>query len=131
MGISIRECVQQHGWAVFRQYEREVITAFVAPQPCVLDCGGGVVEDAVLMDALQQMGLVVWVDAELADIQQRLAHDTTRPLLNQNDRMRDIEENYTRRRPMYQRYAALYINTSAMAIDACVEQVAQQTKDML
>lgn len=132
LGMSIRECVEQRGWQAFRQSERELLCAFAAPQPCVLDCGGGVVESAQAMEALQRIGSIVWIDAHLADIQQRLAADTTRPLLNHTDKARDIEENYLRRKPMYQRYAALYINTSETAMEQCVAQLAtmaQQPKD--
>lgn len=123
VGMSISNYVRQRGWEAFRQCECDVIHALNPEQPCILDCGGGVVENRHVMEKLQHIGTIAWVDANLADIGQRLANDTTRPLLSRGDIQRDIEENYARRKPLYEQYAQVYINTSALALTACVEQL--------
>jgi shikimate kinase len=111
-GCSINEFVEKEGWQAFRRLETKVIEGLREKKNAVIDCGGGVVENSQNMALLTPNSLVVWVNAELAEIHRRLLKDADRPLLNQNDLRKDIEFNYRRREPFYRRHSRLYVNTS-------------------
>jgi shikimate kinase len=126
LGMSIAEFVQQRGWAEFRRIEHEEIRALQGKTGFVIDCGGGVVENPENMRFLGEMGNIIWVDAALEDVISRLlqnADDQQRPLLTHGDARADIEANYTRRRPMYEQYAELHINTSLLSTEQCIQSV--------
>lgn len=109
---SLAEFVIREGWPSFRRQETAVIEELKSVSEVVIDCGGGVVGNPRNMEILVSGSLVVWVDAKLEDIHQRLERDANRPLLNQKDLREDIEFNYRRREPLYRRYSQLYVNTS-------------------
>ncbi len=121
-GMSISDFVSKHGWAEFRRIEGECIAAFHGSENLIIDCGGGVVENPENMSLLAENSVIIWVHASLKDVLKRLmgnVHDAQRPLLSQGDARSDIMENYTRREPMYKRYAAFTVNTSTHTIEEC------------
>ena len=121
-GMSISDFVSQHGWAEFRRIEAECIADLRGSENLILDSGGGVVENPENMSLLGEHGIIIWVHASLEDVLKRLmgtVHDAQRPLLSQGDLRSDITENYTRREPMYKRYAAFTVNTSTHTIEEC------------
>jgi shikimate kinase len=92
----------------------------------IIDCGGGVVENPENMRLLRLLGEIVWIEAALEDVIARLlqtSNDEQRPLLSKSDMRSDIEDNYTRRAPMYAEYAQHRINTSLQTIETCVQEV--------
>lgn len=118
VAMTISEFVEREGWPAFRAVEREVIAALPDAPEWIIDCGGGVVEDAGNMAALQRNAVVVWIDADLDAIVTYLAESGDRPLLSETDLRSDTERHYTRRRPLYRRYAHLRVSTSEHAIEA-------------
>ena len=97
-GMTIPEIVAREGWPAFRRRERQIISGLRERIGAVIDCGGGVIEDAHNLAVLAPGSLVVWVDATPEVILQRLRAAGDRPLLNQESMEKDITENYRRRR---------------------------------
>lgn len=122
-GQRIADYVQRCGWPAFRTLERQTIQSLAGTRDAVIDCGGGVVEHEDLMKLLQQLGPVVWVDAEPQTLYHRLNGDAARPLLGADDLRSDIGVHYTRRRPLYARYGNVYIDTSQTTTGECVQQI--------
>lgn len=122
-GHSISEYVQLYGWPAFRTLERSVIHDLAGTHHTIIDCGGGVVEQADVMEVLGALGTIVWVDAEPDDIYRRLANSSGRPLLSADDLRSDIDIHYPRRRPLYARYSSVYVNTSHNTVEECREQI--------
>jgi len=110
---SIADMVRKSGWKEFRDIEHEVLRSVSEQTDAIIDCGGGVVEDPLNMESFNSESLIIWIDADLADIMNRISGDQNlRPLLSQNDLQSDTEKNYTERRPRYQRYADFHFNSS-------------------
>ncbi len=129
VNLSIPEIVARHGWDFFRQKEAEIIQQVASRKRIVIDCGGGVVENSRNMERLRPGALVVWVDAPLAELKQRLRQAGNRPLLNQPDFDRDVEENYRRRLPLYRNYANLRINTSEESPEGAISRILSRLPD--
>ncbi|RMH95467.1 MAG: hypothetical protein D6681_13140, partial [Calditrichaeota bacterium] len=115
--------VASEGWERFRREEREVIRSLRELRKVIIDAGGGVVEDARNMADLVIQALVVWVDADPETLIRRLAQAGDRPLLNQPDLRRDVLHNYHRRRPLYEQYAHLIVNTSRETLDSIARTI--------
>lgn len=127
-GTSIRDFVEQHGWEEFRRIERECVGEVSQSRGAVIDCGGGVVENPENMRHLAKNGVVVWIHADLNDVLKRLAAeplDAQRPLLTHGSSTSDdVRQNYTRRLPLYEGFAAFMVNTSVSAPEECCRMIA-------
>ena len=110
---SIADIVKGSGWKKFRDTEHEVIRSVSELTDAIIDCGGGVVEDPSNMKSFKSESLIIWIDANLDDLMNRISgNQNDRPLLTKNDLQSDTEKNYLDRRPLYQRYADLRFSSS-------------------
>jgi shikimate kinase len=83
MAMPIKEIVALHGWDFFRAKEKETIKTPAQKGDCVIATGGGVVLAQENVDLLKQAGVIIWLNAPLQDIVDRLNRDAqgaaTRP----------------------------------------------------
>ncbi len=123
--MKIPEIVEKGGWPKFRQIESEEIRKAAEINHCIIDCGGGVVENPSNMEILSKDSLIVWVDAAIDDIYQWLMQMGDRPLLNQPNIRQDIETNYRRREKLYRQYSTIYVNTSTESFDTICQKIVE------
>lgn len=110
-GSSIENIFEQLGEEVFRRMEEKTIEDAIGMSGRIISCGGGAVLNKASMDHLRKHALVIWLYAGAETILQRTANDTSRPLLNVQDRKAEVE-NMLRLRKDYYAYASdLFINT--------------------
>jgi len=127
---TIAELVQESGWKKFREAEREIIKSLRNTIEAVIDCGGGIIEDPWNMKLLESHSLIIWVDADLNDLMERIQNDRIeRPLLTQKDMLADIRENYQRRRPLYDKYADFSVNSSHNSPEQLYQLIQKKLRD--
>ncbi|HHE65498.1 MAG TPA: shikimate kinase [Bacteroidetes bacterium] len=129
-GMTIREFVASSGWQEFRKLEKSVIEELSNLNHVVIDCGGGVVEDAQNMERLSKNALIVWVDSDMEDIYKRLSKAMDRPRLENPDLKKDVDITYQKRLPLYRKYSHIYLNTSQLTIDECSRVILDALKNM-
>lgn len=78
---SIKEIFSCSGEAFFRDCERRALTAFEGITHTIIATGGGMVKSAINRHLLSRMGAVVYLKTDAETIEERLAHDTERPLI--------------------------------------------------
>lgn len=133
-GKTIKAIVDEKGWPVFRQIEKETIRDLVSVH-AVIAPGGGAIMDEENAASLKENGFVIWLKAEPQAIAQRLRKDVAttelRPsLTGSKDAMEEVVEVLKVRTPVYQRHADLSIDTTNIGIDETAERVfAYLTKD--
>ena len=123
VGMPISDYVGKNGWPAFRDAETAVLLALRSVEEAVIDCGGGVVERGENMAAVTERALVVWIDAPVEVIQRRLAAENNRPLLSHSDMTSDVLSNYTRRRPLYDAFSHLRIDTARRTPRQACEEI--------
>lgn len=101
LGVSIRELINEKGWAEFREKEAAYLAKFLSAHSNghVIACGGGIVETEYSRSVLKsfaKQGLVVHVHRNLEAIIKMLEQDVTRPRFDES-----IEAVYRRREPLY------------------------------
>ncbi len=79
--MSIAEIFDRDGEAFFRAREAEVIARLLRGTPGVLSVGGGAFLNAETRALISELGVSVWLKADLELLWQRVRHKTTRPLL--------------------------------------------------
>jgi shikimate kinase len=115
-GRSVADIVAEGGWAEFRRLEKELVARYRDARGLVLATGGGVVLDPDNVAALRENGILIWLTADPAAIQARLAQDqprdANRPSLTGGDTIREVAEVVEARAPLYQAAAQMSIDTT-------------------
>jgi shikimate kinase len=124
---SIAEIFERDGEPFFRAREAEVIGRLLRGKPCVLSTGGGAFLSASNRQMIHEVGVSVWLRADLDLLWQRVRHKTTRPLLrtaNPRETLRHLGE---ARMPFYAQ-ADLTVDS---APDLSVEEMAMRVAQAL
>jgi len=120
-GKTINEIFAESGEAAFRQIESQVLSELSSYTKLVIATGGGVVIKSINWSYLHH-GLIVWLDAPVEVLIERLKEDTTRPLLTQADPAQTLHQILDQRRGLYAE-ADLHIRIDARDTP---EQIASQ-----
>jgi shikimate kinase len=126
-GRPIPEIFRQAGEAAFRRLEGEAVAALRLKSGEVIATGGGLPCREGRMEALRELGTVVWLRGELADLLARARLAGARPMLD--DRTPEqIETLYRAREPYYAR-AHLTVDTAGLGVDQVVGRVMAALRD--
>ncbi|MBK1988436.1 shikimate kinase [Sphaerospermopsis aphanizomenoides BCCUSP55] len=99
-GKSINEIFTTEGEAAFRQLESDVLGQVCAYTKLVIATGGGIILRQENWGYLRH-GLIVWLDASVEILLNRLAEDDTRPLLQDSDPEGKLLSLLQQRQPLY------------------------------
>lgn len=99
--MSIAEIFARDGEAFFREKETQVIQRLLDTQRCVLSTGGGAFLSDVNRRHIHEMGVSVWLDADLDLLWSRVKGKDTRPLLRTEDPKATLTQIYNDRVPLY------------------------------
>lgn len=124
---SIAEIFERDGEPFFRSRETEVISRLLKGSPGILSTGGGAFLSAHNRNIITQMGVSVWLRADLDLLWQRVRHKTTRPLLRTPNPRETLRGLYEARLPFYQ-MADITVESQP---DLSVEDMARRVMDAL
>ncbi len=134
MGRAIADLVAEKGWAEFRRREKELVVRFGRACGQVLATGGGAVLDPENVEVLRKNGVVVWLRAAPATIQERLSRDqrevNQRPSLTGRSTLEEVAEVLQSRQPLYAAAAHIVIDTDQHSLDQVVEKVLAAVQSM-
>lgn len=111
-GRTITEIFAQSGEPAFRAMEKAFIEGGHPGERTVISCGGGLVVQPGMLEALQSRGVVVCLHASLETVLARTSRNRNRPLLeveNPEDRIRTL---YAAREPIYRRAGTMVLTDS-------------------
>jgi len=126
-GRSVADIVAQGGWGEFRRLEKQLVARYRDAQGLVLATGGGVVLDPDNVAALRKNGILIWLTADPAAIQTRLAQDqpqdANRPSLTGGDTVQEVAAVLEERAPLYQAAAQISVDTTHRSVSQVVKLV--------
>ena len=122
-GVPISTIFELEGEDGFRRREAQVIAELAQPSGCVLATGGGAILNADSRALLHREGFVVYLQAGLADLWQRLRRDRARPLLRTSDPRARVEALVEQRDPLYREAAHCVIPTGRQPVDRTVADI--------
>ena len=112
-GTSITEIFTQKGEGRFRELERNTVLDLDLSSPSVLALGGGAWMQEEIRDFLAPMASIIYLEASVESILQRLKDNNTRPLLdNLSKRKEVLEQQLETRKRVYQE-ADITVNANA------------------
>ena len=91
---TIPEIFETEGETYFRDLETNVLKELSAHNHSAIATGGGIIQKTTNWGCLRQ-GLIVWLDADIEVLLERVANDTNRPLASK------LESLLEKRRPLY------------------------------
>lgn len=119
----LQEIIATEGLESFRRHEEQVLLS-LRPGESVISTGGSAVYSEKGMTALKNRGTVVFLDAPLADLQQRINDMDNRGLvIDPGETLADL---YRRRRPLYLHYADQQIDTEGLNVEEAAARIAEQ-----
>ena len=120
-GRSIPEIFRAEGEARFRELEGEALEALRLKSGDVIATGGGFACREGRMEALQELGTVVWLAGDLRQLAERARRIGQRPMLD--GRSFDAIEALYREREPYYRKAHITVDTVALGPDQIVARI--------
>ena len=124
-GISINDIVEKYGWERFRDMEEAMAVEVSGMKNIVNAAGGGVVTRPQNVQALQNGGIIIWLDAGAETLVSRIKkEDSGRPRLrNDLSWKAEIETTLEERAPLYYAAAELGVDTEGCSPDEVVEMI--------
>jgi shikimate kinase len=120
-GRSIPEIFRQDGEDAFRRLEGEAVEALRLKSGEVIATGGGLPCRPGRMEALRQLGTVIWLRGDLAELLARATRSGARPMLAGRTAA-ELDALYRAREPYYAR-AHLTVDTAGLGIDQVVARI--------
>ena len=126
-GKTVREMVEDGGWAVFRREERRVVQDVAARDGSVIALGGGAVLERENVRNLSRSGFFVWLTADARTIEERLSGDgknpDQRPPLSGVAPDEETESLLKIREPFYAKISDLRVDTSDRKTEEITEEI--------
>lgn len=111
-GLSIPEIVEKHSWEKFRDIEEEITSEVAARNNIINASGGGIVTREKNIAKLKKQGVLVWLQADVDTLLNRIGENADRPpLVEGRSRREDMELTLKERANLYQQAADLTVNT--------------------
>lgn len=121
-GCTIEEIFARFGEAAFRDGERRVIRRLLGEPPHVLATGGGAFMDPETRGLIRDLGISIWLRADIDVLVARTARRTNRPLLKQGDPREILARLIEVRYPVYAE-ADIVIDTDDSPQEVMVDRV--------
>jgi shikimate kinase len=119
-GASLQDIVEHKGYLVLRTIEEEVLLTMPLSHS-VVATGGSAIYSGKAMQRLSTAGPLVYLRAELATLQARVAKHPLRGIAS--DPAESFAAIFTERTPFYARYADITIDVASCSVERLVEQI--------
>ena len=129
-GMSIADIFEAHGEPSFRSGEARVIARILEHGPQVLATGGGAFINPQTRARIQEMGISVWLRAEVDVLSRRLRRRNDRPLLKTADPTATLASLLAARNPVYGE-ANVVVMSRDVPHDVIVEEIVAALRSKL
>jgi shikimate kinase len=128
-GMTIAEIFAAEGEPGFRDRETACLTTVSIPPRRVISLGGGAILRPGNCQIIAATGWCVWLDADPAEIAERLATDRStgsrRPALTNLPAASEIVAIMQQREPLYRAVADYRVDTTSRSVDEIVDEIIQ------
>jgi shikimate kinase len=126
-GRTIPEIFRQDGEETFRRLEGEALESLRLKSGDVIATGGGLPCREGRMEALRELGTVVWLRGSLSELLARATRAGARPMLSGRS-PEELEALYRAREPYYAR-AHVTVDTAGLGLDQVVARIVAVLRD--
>jgi len=126
-GTSIAEIFAQQGEGRFRELERNAVLELDLSRPSVLALGGGAWIQDEIRDFLAPIASIIYLEASVESILQRLKDNKARPLLDDLSKRKEVLEQQLETRKRVYAEADITVNANA-AVPQLTQEIIQKLK---
>jgi shikimate kinase len=119
-GAPLQEIIEKRGVECFRRVEERIVLGLDCSNS-VIATGGSVVYSEVAMEHLGRLGLRIYLDVPLAELDRRLGNLDKRGVIRGPGQ--DLEDLLAERRPLYKRWADTRVDCGDLEHDGAVDAV--------
>ena len=136
-GMRIEEIVKTHGWQHFRDLEFRELSAAATQEKVLLDCGGGIVEEADGQPSERKLKILaenffcIYISVSEEKLLHRLrnlSRNASRPDLPAADTPENLIKVFHRREPLYLRVAHTVVDVSDTNVTESAFRITQMFK---
>lgn len=122
-GMSISEIFTTKGEDYFRNAELEVCRELSELRSCIISTGGGTLLKEENAAEIKKGGTVFFLNVSPQTVLTRLRYDTTRPLLQREDKEKAVNDLMDQRMPLYKKAADYVVNAEEPPRKVCAKIV--------
>lgn len=119
-GISLCEFIEKYGEEEFKRAENDVISSLNC-ENTVIATGGSAVYGEGGMKHLCKISTIVYLSVPVESLSERLSNIRTRGVVMKKGE--SIEQLFQRRSPLYEKYAEITVDCSALRAEECVDEI--------
>ena len=123
VGKRIAQIFEEVGEEGFRELETQTLREIAGATHAVIATGGGLVIKAENRRILQDLGIVVWLDAPPDELLKRIGNDESRPMLHGQNPMKRLERLLSERRGFYADASNIHLDTTELTPEEIAERV--------
>lgn len=125
--MSISEIFERFGEEEFRKMETQCLEKLLEePGGRIISVGGGLPMRGCNRELLKKLGTVVYLRVKPHTVCRRLASDTSRPLLQGEDREEKVRSLLEERSPVYESAADIIIDVDEKIVDEIAGEILQK-----
>lgn len=129
-GRKISDIFAEDGEAFFRNLETDMLHQLMQREErCVIAVGGGLPMQPVNRPLLKELGKVVFLEADIEALMQRLRGDTSRPKLQGGDLRERIETLMDQRLEVYLETADIRVSTDTQGFSQILQEIVEKTAE--
>ncbi len=128
VGSRISDIFEYYGEPYFRELESALVHELCKTDEIIIACGGGTVVDEENAEVLKAAARMVYLTASMDEIVKRTRGDDSRPLLDAQDSESGVIRLFEARKPIYERYAEVTVDTTGLEPQLIVEQILEALK---
>ena len=121
--MTISNIFEKYGESGFRKLETEAISEITKSKNCVISLGGGAVLNPENVDIIKSNGKLFFLNISANEVYNRLKDDTSRPLLQTDDKLTAITTLLSKRLPIYESVADVKIDVDSKNTEDIVKEI--------
>lgn len=127
--MKISEIFERLGEEAFRDMETQCLEKLLEEtRGQIISVGGGLPMRERNRELLRQLGTVIYLRVRPETVCSRLAADTTRPLLQGEDREEKVQKLIEERGPIYESAADIIIDVDGKIVDEIVDEILEDKR---
>lgn len=126
-GASISEIFAQQGEGRFRELERNTVLELDLSRPSVLALGGGAWMQDEIRDFLAPIASIIYLEASVESILQRLENNNARPLLDDLGKRKEVLEQQLEVRESVYTQSTITVDAN-VAVSEVTQEIIQKLK---
>ena len=101
VGVSIENIFKNHGEEYFRKIEESICIEVLNNENCVISLGGGSITNSKIRKEIKKNSYSVYLKVDIDTLVKRLKNSKKRPLLENVDKRKKLNELYEKRKSFY------------------------------